>query len=180
MAAPAGAESFPEGYWERGWNSAASAVSYQVILRVDDIEKALSKTEKLLIDAGGTPGNGYPMNYSQNGAPHQRTLQYILKYEGSDVVAKKLFDVGDLQSFNTSRLIPLTTGKEIDERLALVTAELESNKNALKKMPVASHLLTTQETRLKAAKAAYQAGAAKATVIVTLIDATAPSSPIFR
>jgi hypothetical protein len=86
--------------------------------------------------------------------------------------------LGDLQNYSVMRSVTPAIGKELDDRLALVAAELESNKAALKKMPVSNYFLTAQSTRLKAAKAAYEASAAKAMIVVTLSDA--PASPMFR
>lgn len=169
-------KTFPDGYWDRGWGYSQAAVNYQLTLKVDDPDAAAAKIEKIL-DAGGATSmsNNSGSYYGGDARRRSRTLQYMGRTDNAEKLAKKIFDVGDLQSYNANRYGGSSAVKDLDERIGYVAGELESSKEALKKMPVASSMLNCQLNKLKQAKASFEASAAKAMIVVSLVsEAPAP------
>ena len=166
-------KTFPDGYWDRGWGYSQAAVNYQLTLKVDDPDAAAAKIEKILAAGGATSmsnnGGGY---YGGDGRKRTRTLQYMGRTDNAEKLTKKLFDAGDLQSYNVNRYGGNNAVKDIDERIGYLAGELESNKEALKKLPVASSMMNSQLAKLKQSKASYEACASKAMIVVNLISET--------
>lgn len=169
-AAPASApKTFSEGYWERVWGGGQYAVQYSLSIKVDDLDSATTKVNKILTDGGASPnGNS---NYWNNNAQGRKSkmLAYTANAAVAEKLAKRLFAVGDLQNYQANRFGGQNVLKELDERIGLIAGEMESNKAALEKMPVASYFLNTQLSRLKASRESYAASANKAAINVSLI-----------
>lgn len=165
------ASRFTNGYWERGWPMGQAAVSYQLSLKVADFDDASAKIERVLT-AGGATSIGNVNNFQGYFGNKQRPLRqltYSVPLEKAERLTKKLFDLGDLQSYNVNRFGDASTLKEIDERIALLKGEIDGNKAALAKMPIADYFLQSQLTRLVAARTSYTANAKKGMISIQLI-----------
>ena len=163
-------KTFPDGYWERGWGFSQAAVNYQVTLKVVDADAAAAKVEKILAAGGATMtssnGNGY---FGGDARRRMRCIQYSARSDNAEKLSKKLFDLGDLQSYNVNRYGGANAIKELEDRIGYLAEELESNKEALKKMPVASYFLNSQLAKLKQSRTTYEASASKAMIAVNLV-----------
>jgi len=172
-AAEVSPRSFVNGYWERGYAFPQAAVTYTISVKVVDTDKAAARAQKIMLAADASPvGNGG--SYFGDGRRGQ-SMQFSMPMNGSEKLAKKLIELGDLQSYNVGRDGNPNMLKDVDERIGLLSAELEENREALKKMPISYYFLNTQLTRLKQARSNYEAVKSKAMLSLTLIDAS--SSP---
>jgi hypothetical protein len=169
-------KTFPDGYWERNWGFSQAAVNYQVTLKVADPDAAAAKIEKILVAGGAaSTSSNASYNYGGDARRRMRNLQFTGRSDNAEKLTKKLFDLGELQSYNVNRFGGNTPVKDIDERIGYLAGEIESNKEALMKMPVANSMLNSQLAKLKQSKATYEASAAKAIISVNLVsDAPAP------
>jgi hypothetical protein len=168
-AAPA--SRYPEGYWERSYSSGnMSSVQYNIKLKVEDIEKAQGEVQRMLTEAGATlSGNAWGGSYGN--AKSDRTVNFAIEARKAEQAAKKLFAVGELQSYNTYRHVDKKTLTEIGKKIEELTAEITANQKALQKMPIADHFLNSQLKKLKQSRDSISAGLDRAMLVITLTQA---------
>lgn len=169
--------SFPEGYWDRPYPMGQQwSVYYNINLKVKDRQKVQDQIQRILTGAGGVQTNSY--GGFPGGFPGRPNIQapvmmaFSMPASSADKAVKRLFDVGELQQFNSHKTVNPDMLKEITEKISKLQAEMASNAGALEKMPVAKALMTSTLSRLKAARDYYQKSADKAMINVTLYGET--------
>ncbi|HAH06576.1 MAG TPA: hypothetical protein DCM05_08625 [Elusimicrobia bacterium] len=168
--ASAAPDKYPDGYWERGYGFSQSAVYYQVNLKVKDIAKAEAEAVRLLTQAGAVSSGGSGMGTS-NGNP-MKSLSFTMDSTKAGKSVKKLFDLGDLQSYNSQAQTQKSTILELEQKIKDLSAEIAANASTLSEMPIASHLMNSLLKRLKQSRDTYQAAIGRASVNLQLIQAS--------
>lgn len=167
-AAPAAR--YPDGYWERGYSSGQiNSVQYNIKIKVEDVDKAQSEVQRIMTEAGATLSGNSWNNYG-NGR-QDTSISYQIDAKKADQAAKKLFVIGDLQSYNAYRQIEKTALPEIEKKIEELTVEISGNQAALKKMPIADYFLNAQLKRLKQSRDAITAGLGRAVLNIGLVGA---------
>lgn len=167
-AAAAPVEKYPDGYWERGYATGPTqAVSYNVSIKVSDIDKAQGEVSRIMTAAGAALQGSNP--YSYGNQSRGRNLSYSIAAGKAEAAAKKLFGVGELHSYNFQRQIQKSTMEEVEKKIQEISAEIEANAAGLKKMPIAAYFLDKQLRRLKQSRDSLQAGLDRAVVSVSLM-----------
>jgi len=168
-AAPA--SRYPEGYWERSYSSGnMSSVQYNIKLKVEDMEKAQGEVQRMLTEAGATlSGNAWGGSYGNPKA--ERTLNFAIGVGKAEQAAKKLFAIGELQSYNTYQQVDKKTLAEIATKIKELSVEIAANQKALQKMPIAEHFLNSQLRKLKQSRDSISAGLDRAMLVITLAQA---------
>jgi hypothetical protein len=166
----------PEAYWNRGFACSQSAESYNVSLRVDDVDEAATKIDSLMIAAGGTTtsGNTY-YNGGQDGAQvRNRQMTYTVPSKNAERTAKRLMDAGELVNYSLNRQNNGDTLRQINERIKVLEDELKSGADALKSMPAATYFLRSRLSSLRQSQAACGQGTAKSGISIMLQGKPAP------
>jgi|GEM_PF-2629743 hypothetical protein len=158
---------FAPGYWEQGWGLAQFAATYQISLRVDNLDKASASVEKILSADGAPAGSSYGQSPYRPKRP-LRSFSYFFDTKKAERVAKRLLGIGVLESYNVQRTNAADAVAAIDERLALLNREMKDNADQLKKMPISSYFLESQKQRLLQSRDSFVASEDRAQISVTL------------
>jgi hypothetical protein len=161
-AAASAQDTFPPGYWERGYSTSENYAQYNVTLRVRDLARAEADVDRLMAKAGGTLSN------LGGRSGRTKTVSYSVPAKKADAASKSLFDVGELQQFSNYGGRVDSQAGEIDEKIKTLKGELAANSAALKRMPAATSLMNAQLNRLIQARTAIDNSLAKAVLHINL------------
>lgn len=164
------AQENPEAYWNRGFGCSQTADSYNVTLRVGDVDSMAAKIDVLLTDAGapsqmGQSNSGY--YGGQGGQGRMRQMHYSVPIKSAEKLAKKLMDMGELINYSLNRSQSGDSLAQLEERIALLEGE-SKNAEALAKVPSAAHLLNAKLKSLKQSREVCLAGTTRSAISINL------------
>ncbi len=166
----------PESYWNRGFGCSSSAENYNVTLRVGDVDTMAAKIDTIMTAAGAPSQMGTNNNYYNGNQQRGRQMSYSVPLKSADKLAKKLMDMGELLNYSLSRQNNGDNLKLIEERIAVLEAEL-ANGSALEKLPSAAYFLKSRLTSLKQSREGCVAGVSRSSVSVNLQAKPAEPKP---
>lgn len=158
-------------YWDKGWGYSQSSVVYQITIKAENLDMTEQKITRYFSENGGSQSGG-GMNWAnRNPNAKSRTSVFSVPAEKAERLAKKTVTFGDMQGYNVQRYGTGTDPlKEIDERLKLLSQELDGQREALRNLPIARFFLQRQFDRLKSMRANFEQGRARAMINVTLVE----------
>lgn len=161
------AQEHPDAYWNRGFGCSQTADSYNVTLRVGDVDAMAARIDAFMTDAGAPSQMGTNNNFYSGGAQRGRQLNYSVPIKAADKLAKKLMDMGELINYSLNRNQSGDSLAQIEERIAVLEGELK-NGDALAKLPSAAHFLNAKLKSLKQSREVCLAGATRSSISVNL------------
>jgi len=167
----------PEAYWNRGFGCSGNAESYNVTLRVSDVDAMAGKVDGMMTEAGAPSqlgNNAY--YYNGGGQARARQMNYSVPAKAAEKLAKKLTDMGELMNYSMNRQNGADALKQIEERIAVLEGEL-SNAAALEKMPSAAYFLRSRLTSLKQSREVCMAAGSRSSISVNLQPEPAEAKP---
>ena len=151
-----GSHDAAQDYWDReSW--ANSRYYGNIVFSSKDLDGLSEKVQKLLGAAGATLTSVNTFKPETTQTPQRqrahRNFGYKVPADRIDEVAKKLAALAPVDSYsvNTMHKGQPSPAREVQERIDALSAELEANKEALKKMPIARALYASKLDRLKRA-----------------------------
>lgn len=168
----------PEAYWNRGYGCSGNAESYNVTLRVADVDASAAKVDALMTEAGAPSqlGNNAYYAYNGGGQPRGRQMGYSIPAKSAEKLAKKLTDMGELMNYSMNRQNGGDALKQIEERIVVLEGEL-ANTEALEKMPSAAFFLRSRLASLKQSREVCMAAGSRSSISVSLQPQPAEAKP---
>ena len=169
LSAAQGAQ-YPDGYWDHNYYTGqVNSIQYNIKLKIADMDTSQKEVQRIMNEAGATLSGNAWNNYG--GQKQEYTISFVIDAKKAEQTAKKLFVIGDLQSYNNYRQMEKSVLPEINKKIEELTAEISANTAALEKMPIADYFLTAQLKKLKQSRDSITAGLGRAILSITLITA---------
>lgn len=157
----------PEAYWSRGFGCSPNSESYNISIRVPDIDAAVQKIDAMMTTAGAPSQLGQNNGYYNSNNQRGRQISYSMPTKNAEKLSKRLIDFGELLNYSFNRQNPGDAQKQIEERIAIIEGEL-ANADAMAKLPTAAYFLRSRLTGLKQMRETCLAAGAKTSFSVYL------------
>ncbi|NLO90494.1 MAG: hypothetical protein GX410_00695 [Elusimicrobia bacterium] len=142
---------------------------YNATIEVKDFDSAVKKAERIFRDNNASLPRNASGAYYNPSAPI-RQFAYMLPANKAEALALKLVELGKIKQYNNSSHQPAPNQQiyELDQKISVLSKELEDNKGELEKMPVLKMLGENKLSMLTRARQTYTDSLDKALITFTL------------
>jgi hypothetical protein len=163
---------YPAGYWQVNYGLPQYGNNYNVMIEASDMAAAEEAVKKLAAEYGATAQQRGGESYYQagQGRPQSRALSFYATEPNGEAFAQKLSKVGRLKQYYMNSILASGTYAEVKKKAALLKGEIDANRGALEKQPIASSIMNDLLDRCNSYLQAFDAAKDKAYIAVTLTE----------
>lgn len=162
------------GYWQFNYGVPQYGRTYSVSIEVDSVQETEERVLKLASSFGATSQAGGGYGY---GRGKTKNLSFFAEEPKAEKFAQKIIGEGRLLQYSSNPNMQSTMYAETKKKADLLTEELNANKRALEKMPVASCILGDLRERYLNYLKGYDSAKDKAYIGVNISERAPQAEP---